>query len=90
LARLIGAALCSSSEEHVLPVSDAATALQKFERSFAQELLCPWEELDSFTDAHGTGDDGISEAAEHFLVSERVVLSTLVNKGKISRNRLEP
>lgn len=89
LARLIGAALTSSADQHVLPVSDAGTAFQKLERSFAQEFLCPWEELDAFTDESGTGDDGIAEAAERYMVSERLVLSTLVNREKIPRSRLQ-
>lgn len=88
LARVIAATLRASDDQHVLPVSDAATALQKFERSFAQEFLCPWEALDAFTDESGTGDDGIADAAAHFEVSEQLVLSTLVNKGKIPRSRL--
>lgn len=89
-ARLAGAALNATDQEHVLPVSDAATALQKFERSFAQEFLCPWRDLDAFTDEKGTDDDAIAEAAEHFIVSERVIVYTLVNKGKIARSRLQP
>jgi hypothetical protein len=88
LARLIGAALSAPADQHVLPVSKAETALQKFERSFAQELLCPWQDLDAFTDKSGTDNDGIADAAAHFSVSELLILSTLVNKGKIPRNRL--
>jgi hypothetical protein len=88
LARLIGAACASPPEEHFLAVSDALTAFQKFERSFAQEFLCPWQDLDTFTSEFGTDDDGISVAAEQFVVSERLVLSTLVNHGKIPRSRL--
>jgi hypothetical protein len=88
LARLIGAAVVSSPDQHVLPVSDAATALQKLERSFAQELLCPWHDLDAFTNDSGTDAGGIAEAAEHFMVSELLVESTLVNKGKLPRTRL--
>lgn len=89
LARLIGAACASPSEEHFLAVSDALTAFQKFERSFAQEFLCPWQDLDAFTSEFGTDDDGIAAAAERFVVSERLVLSTLVNHGKVSRSRLQ-
>ncbi|MEQ8765801.1 MAG: hypothetical protein RL885_17895 [Planctomycetota bacterium] len=37
----------------------------------------------------GTEDDAITQAADYFYVSERVVLSTLVNKKKIPRHRLE-
>jgi Zn-dependent peptidase ImmA (M78 family) len=88
LARVMGAALHLPSDQHVLPVSNAGTALQKFERAFAAEFLCPWDELDAFTDEHGTNDDGIAEAASHFEVSELLVHSSLVNKGKIHRNRL--
>jgi hypothetical protein len=88
VSRLIGAALVSSPADHVLPVSDAGTALQKFERSFAQELLCPWAELDAFTDERGTNEEGVLDAAEHFDVSEYVIISTLVNNGKLSRRRL--
>jgi hypothetical protein len=88
LARLVAAACASSPEQHVLPVSETYTAFQKFERSFAQEFLCPWRDLDAFTDEHGTDEDGVVEAAERFIVSERLVLSTLVNHGKIPRSRL--
>lgn len=88
LARMIGAALLASPEQHVLPVSDMHTALQKFERSFAQELLCPWTALDEFTDERGLDDDALADAAERFVVSERVIRSTLVNKKKLTRERL--
>jgi hypothetical protein len=88
LARVIGAALLSSPEQHVLPVADVYTALQKFERSFAQEFLCPWHDLDAFTDQNGIEDDAITDAAEHFQVAEQVVRSALVNKGKLPRYRL--
>ena len=88
LGRLIGAALAATSHDHVLPVTNADTAFQKFERSFAQELLCPWHALETYTDEHGTDDDGIAAAAEHFEVSEHLVLSTLINNGKLDRDRL--
>ena len=87
LARLVGAALLASPEQHVLPVSDMDTALQKFERSFAQELLCPWSDLDAFTSEHGLDDGALADAAEHFMVSEWTIRSTLVNKKKLQRDR---
>jgi hypothetical protein len=89
LGRLVAAALLSSPDQHVLPVSDVGTALQKLERSFAQELLCPRDDLDAFTDQHGSDDEGIADAAEHFAVSELVVRSALVNKKKLPRHRLQ-
>lgn len=88
LGRLIGAALDSSPSDHILPVTSADTAFQKFERSFAQELLCPWRALDAYTEEHGTDDEGIAAAADHFVVSEHLILSTLVNNGKLERERL--
>jgi hypothetical protein len=88
LARLIAATLHASPDQHVLPVSKAGTALQKLERAFAAEFLCPWRDLDAFTDERGTDDEGIAEAAAHFDVSELLVLSSLVNKGKVQRSRL--
>jgi len=90
LGRLIGCAIASSEAEHFLPVTTSATALQKFERAFAQELLCPWDALDAFTDEHGMDEEGIAEAAEYFQVSEWLVLTTLVNRGKLPRHRLPP
>ncbi len=89
LARVIAAACVSRPEEHFLAVTGAYTAFQKFERAFAQEFLCPWEALDMFINEHGTDEDAITEAAETFVVSERLVVATLVNKGKASRNRLQ-
>lgn len=90
LARMIGAALVLAPDEHVVPVTNRYSALQKVERSFAQEFLCPWAALDAFTNEHGVNDDALVEAAEHFQVSEWTVRSTLVNRGKISRDRLPP
>jgi Zn-dependent peptidase ImmA (M78 family) len=88
LARMIGAAHVLAPEEHLIPVTDSDSALQTLERAFAQEFLCPWAALDAFTNEHGVGDDALNEAAEHFQVSEWTVRSTLVNRGKISRDRL--
>ncbi len=88
LARIIGCAMLLGPDEHVLPVCDTGTALQKFQRSFAQELLCPWTELDAFTDDNGTDEDGVELAAKHFEVSQQVINTTLVNKRKVSRDRL--
>ncbi len=76
--------------EHVVPVTNRYSALQRLERSFAQELLCPWVALDAFTNEHGIDDDALIEAAEYFGVSDWVVRWSLANHGKISRDRLPP
>lgn len=88
LARLIGWVRGVPAGEHLLPITDARTALQKLERAFAQEFLCPYEALNRFTDQHGLDDEGIEDAATHFGVSQRLVISTLVNKKKLPRERL--
>ena len=88
LSRLIGCAFVARVEDSLLPITDAATATQKFERAFAQELLCPWASLDRFTDEHGIDEEGMTQAAEHFEVSEQLIISTLVNRGKLERERL--
>jgi Zn-dependent peptidase ImmA (M78 family) len=85
---MIGAAHALGSDEHLVPVTRADSALQKLERSFAQELLCPWSALNAYTDEHGMHDEALIDAAEHFQVSEWLVRSTLVNRGKLSRHRL--
>jgi hypothetical protein len=87
-ARLLGAAHSLLPDEHVIPVTTGNTALQKLERSFAQEFLCPWASLDTFTDEHGLHDEALAGAAEHFQVSEWLIRSTLVNRGKLARRRL--
>ncbi len=89
LARLLGCSIGSPPEERLLPVTRETTALQKAGRSFARELLCPWPGLDAFTEAHGLDEDGIAEAAAYFGVSSMVVVSALVDHGKLPRDRLE-
>ena len=89
LARLLGAASAMASEENVLPITEARTALQKVTRAFAQEFLCPWAELDAWTDANGTDEEAIAQVAEQYEVSEMLVATTLVNRGKLDRERLD-
>jgi hypothetical protein len=88
LARVVGCALAADQDDHFLPVTSGATALQKFERAFAQELLCPWKDLVAFVEERGSDEEGLADAAEHFGVSEYLVSSTLVNRGKLERDRL--
>lgn len=74
--------------ESFLPVAVPRTAMQKAARSFGQELLCPWEELEAWVTEQGTGEDASAGAAETYRVSELLITSTLVNRGKIDRERL--
>ncbi len=88
LARMIGAAHALTPDQHLVPVTDTSTSLQKLERAFAQEFLCPWMELEQFTVEHGVDDEALIDAADHFGVSEWLVRSTLVNRGRVPRDLL--
>jgi hypothetical protein len=88
LARLLGLAVLLPPDERALVVTSVKSAVQKFSRAFAQEFLCPWAELDAFTDEHGTDEDAISWAASRYGVSEMAITTSLVNHGKVDRDRL--
>lgn len=85
LARLIGDHIATPEQERLLPGTRAATHRQKFQRAFAQELLCPADALRDFLPAENPDDDDIAAAAGHFAVSPLTVQNTLVNKGVIDR-----
>ena len=72
----------------MLPVTDAGTSMQQLQRSFAQEFLCPFQELERFVARHGSSERAISRVAEEYDVSEWTVISALVNRGVLSRDRL--
>ncbi len=90
LGRLLGDLLYSPREPLTLAAAtDARTGRQKFQRAFAQELLCPFAALSEFLDLREGSDDledstapnedRIEEAAAHFDVSPVVIEHTLVN-----------
>lgn len=90
IARILGDLMIAPSDEALLPVTNSKTSRQKFQRAFAQELLCPWSALSAFV---GPGpdepdDELVENAAEHFKVSTWLVVSTLVNNGRLPRYRL--
>jgi len=57
------------------------TARQKFQRAFAQNLLCPSQDLLSYISKTSPSDDDIEAASEHFHVTEGVIRTILRNKG---------
>ena len=89
LMRIIGDNLSAAPEDRLLPAPNVRTQRQKFQRSFAQEFLCPYEELRAFLGSAEPGDEGIEEAAHHFGVSPLLVTSVLVNKGEMDRASLD-
>lgn len=85
LARVVGACLDAETPERLVPASDAATQRQKFQRAFAQELLCPYADLRNFIGDRAPDDPIIEDAAEYFDVSPLLVKTTLVNKRMLDR-----
>lgn len=70
------------------PLAKSKTARQKFQRAFAQSLLCPFEDLMAYLNTEHPSEEDITAAAHHFHVSERVVQTVLVNKYVIPRENL--
>jgi hypothetical protein len=87
-SRLLGDFLYFSNQERLLPATHAKTARQKFQRSFAQEFLCPIDALLEKLQTTQPDEDDISEAAAHFHVSPLMVRTTLVNHGQLEREAL--
>lgn len=88
LARLAADHIAVPQEERLLPLTAAHTSRQKFQRAFAQELLCPVAELEDFLGTDRPDNEDIYDAAAHFEVSPRTVTTILVNKGIIGREAL--
>ncbi|MDE2861545.1 MAG: hypothetical protein OXP10_01390 [Chloroflexota bacterium] len=88
-ARLLADHLTVLDNERLLPATDSKTARQKFQRAFAQEFLCPFEDLQFHFDWDVPTDDAIDEAAEYFEVSPRLVETALVNNGVLDRETLD-
>lgn len=86
-ARIIGDHLVTADGEGLLPVTNAATDRQKFQRAFAQEFLCPFDALRNFLGEDDLDDDLMEEAVRHFEVSGLAIRSILVNKGMLERER---
>ena len=87
-SRLLGDFLYFSNQERLLPATHAKTSRQKFQRSFAQEFLCPIDALLETIQTAQPDEDDISEAAAHFHVSPLMVRTTLVNHGQLEREAL--
>jgi hypothetical protein len=85
-SRALGDAIWSD-HERLGPLTRAKSARQKFQRAFAQSLLCPYGDLRAYI-GDDTSDGALTAAAKHFHVSDRLVRSLLVNKGALQRHRL--
>lgn len=86
-ARALGDVIWSK-DEALGPLTRVKSERQKFQRAFAQALLCPYQDLIAYI-GDDRSDGAFSAAAHHFLVAERVVRSLLVNKRDLTRARLD-
>jgi hypothetical protein len=88
LARALGDALDRPEGDRALPLTAASTSRQRFQRAFAQELLCPVEVAAArLREADDVGE-AIEEVAADFEVSSWVVRSAVVNRGHLDRGAL--
>ena len=88
-ARLVADHLTMRDHERLLPATDSKTARQKFQRAFAQEFLCPFDDLMFRFDADAPTDDAIDDTAAYFEVSPRLVENVLVNNRVLDRETLD-
>ena len=88
-SRLLGQWLDAKCEpERLIPVAEAKTAQQQFQRAFAQEFLCPYDALINRLQTERPTAEDIDDAAEHFGVSPLLIKTTLVNHGELDRDSL--
>ena len=88
MSRLLGDCLISSEGETLMPATQTKSYRQRFQRAFAREFLCPFDNLMELVGPGTPSTDDIDSAAEHFQVSDRTVTATLVNKGVLGRDAL--
>ena len=88
LCRVLGDAIWSAND-HLGLISPAKSIRQKFQRAFAQSFLCPFQDLIDYIGTDSPTPEDVTAAAQRFRVSERLVQSTLVNKGVVDRKQYE-
>ncbi|TQF00162.1 MAG: hypothetical protein FKY71_04765 [Spiribacter salinus] len=90
VCRLLGDRLYSTitGGDPLSTATDAYTVRQKFQRAFAQELLCPFDSLMGLLDTDSPSDEDIEGAADHFQVSPLLVRTALVNRHVLPREAL--
>jgi hypothetical protein len=88
LSRVLGDAIWAPNADFGV-ISRAKTERQKFQRAFAQSLLCPYSDLRNHVDLAEPLDEDIELAATFFNVRPNVVQTLLVNKGVLPRETLE-
>lgn len=82
LARLLGDVFYSQHlpQERLFIATNSHSERQRFQRAFAQSLLCPAESLFEWLGTKRTNDEACEKAAEHFNVSPLTIKYLLENK----------
>jgi len=84
LARLLGDHLLFGENDRMLPATRALTFRQKAQRTFAAELLSPFEAIEDMLQGDFS-PEAVEEVARHFNVSTLTVETLLRNNGLIER-----
>ncbi len=82
LARLVGDVVASGHSGPLIPATHAATYRQKLQRSFAAELLSPFDAVEDMMRGDYS-DEQQEEAADRFSVSPLTIRTMLVNHRKL-------
>jgi hypothetical protein len=88
LARLLGDRIARPPGGRLFPATRAYTYRQKMQRSFAAELLSPFEAVDEMLGGDYSMENQ-QDVAEHFDVSPLTIRTLLVNHGRIEREELD-
>ena len=88
LARLLGDRIVASADGRLFPATRAYTYRQKMQRSFAAELLSPFESVDDML-AGDYSMESQQDVAERFQVSELTIRTLLVNHRRLEREDLD-
>lgn len=89
LARLIADQIAATPADRLLPATAAQTGRQKFQRAFASEFLCPYQEIREEL-GNDFSDEAIEGVAERYLVSPLLVKTSLVKKHDLASVALRP
>jgi hypothetical protein len=88
LARLLADRLVMPPPGRLHAATRAYTYRQKMQRSFAAELLSPFAAVDDMLKGDYSAE-AQQDVAEHFQVSERTILTLLVNHRRLEREELD-
>jgi hypothetical protein len=88
LARLLGDRISGLKAGKLSPATRAHTYRQKLQRSFAAELLSPFEEVDEMLNGDYSMENQ-QDVAAHFEVSPVTITTLLVNHRRLEREELD-